>query len=231
MTKNTLKPLANPGKAALGAASFASAGLAAGPALAHHPLGGLPMETFSHGLLSGIGHPVLGFDHLFFVALMGIAALYTARQYTAPLAYIAAMTAGCLLMTFGIAMPMAEIAIGLSLLVLGTVILSGHALRTPVAVVAFAAAGLFHGSAFGTGIVGQEAAAPALVVIGYLIGLAAVQYTSAIASGRAVKTVWKATEATAVPARLAGAVVAGAGAFLTLENAEGLAFAALGIAG
>ena len=47
------------------------------PALAHHPLGGLPMDTFAHGLLSGIGHPMLGFDHLFFIALIGIAALYT----------------------------------------------------------------------------------------------------------------------------------------------------------
>ena len=49
-------------------------------AVAHHPLGGMPMETFAHGVLSGIGHPVLGFDHLFFVALVGVAALYTGRK-------------------------------------------------------------------------------------------------------------------------------------------------------
>ena len=30
------------------------------PALAHHPLGGMPMETFAHGVLSGVGHPLLG---------------------------------------------------------------------------------------------------------------------------------------------------------------------------
>ena len=47
---------------------------AAAPALAHHPLGGMPMETFTHGVLSGIGHPLLGFDHLFFVIAMGVAA-------------------------------------------------------------------------------------------------------------------------------------------------------------
>ncbi len=68
-----------------------------------------------------------------------------------------------------------------------------------------------------------------MVVVGYLIGLAAIQYAIALASGFAVKTIWKATEATAVQARLAGAVVAGVGAYLTLEKAEGLAFAALGI--
>jgi urease accessory protein len=217
-------------KAWLGAAGFAAAPLAAGPAFAHHPLGGMPMETFAHGLLSGVGHPILGFDHLFFVALVGIAALYTSRQFTAPLAYIGAMTAGCLFMVSGVAMPMAEIVIGLSLLALGAVVLSGRAMSAPVAMAAFAAAGLFHGSAFGTSIAGQEAAAPAIVVLGYLIGLAAIQYAISIAAGIAVKTVWNATEATAVQARLAGAVVAGVGAFMTLENAEGLAFAALGIA-
>ena len=28
------------------------------PALAHHPLAGQPMTTFTEGMLSGIGHPV-----------------------------------------------------------------------------------------------------------------------------------------------------------------------------
>ena len=36
--------------------------LAATPALAHHPLNGMPMETFAHGLLSGVGHPLLAQD-------------------------------------------------------------------------------------------------------------------------------------------------------------------------
>jgi len=58
------------------------------PALAHHPLAGQPMETFSQGLLSGIGHPLLGFDHLFFVIAVGVAALYTGFARTAPAAYI-----------------------------------------------------------------------------------------------------------------------------------------------
>ena len=58
---------------------------------AHHPLAGTPMETFAHGILSGVGHPLLGFDHLFFVLIMGIAAVFTARRYSTPFAYITAM--------------------------------------------------------------------------------------------------------------------------------------------
>lgn len=200
------------------------------PALAHHPLAGAPMETFTHGILSGIGHPILGFDHLFFIALVGLAALYTGAQYKAPLAYIGAMVAGCLLMSFGIALPLAEVIIGLSLLVLGAVVLSGKVLTLNWAMTGFAVAGLFHGSAFGESIVGQEAGFGMAVLLGYLIGLTAAQYAIAIGFGLFAKTVWNANEATAIHTRIAGAIVAGIGLFLTLENAEGFMFSALGLA-
>lgn len=55
------------------------------------------METFTHGVLSGIGHPILGFDHLFFIALVGLAAIFTTRAMLAPLGFIAAMLAGTML--------------------------------------------------------------------------------------------------------------------------------------
>ena len=198
------------------------------PALAHHPLGGLPMETFAHGILSGIGHPILGFDHLFFIALVGIAALYTGHRRIAPGAYIAAMLVGTLAMSLGLALPAVEIVIGLSLLVLGAVVLSGRALSIGPAVVLFALFGLFHGSAFGGSIAAQEAGVGGGVLVGYLIGLGFTQYLIALAAGWVVGTGLKAADASAVQARLAGAVVAGVGVFLTLENAEGIVFAAMG---
>ncbi|MBO22383.1 MAG: hydantoin utilization protein A [Rhodospirillaceae bacterium] len=198
------------------------------PALAHHPLGGLPMDTFAHGLLSGIGHPMLGFDHLFFIALIGIAALYTGYRWIAPGAYIAAMLFGTLAMSLGLALPAAEIVIGLSLLVLGGVVLSGRALSIGPAVVLFTLFGLFHGSAFGGLIAAQEAGVGGGVLVGYLVGLGASQYLIALAAGWILGTGLKAVDASAVQVRLAGAVVAGVGVFLSLENAEALIFAAMG---
>ena len=73
----------------------AALALAATPALAHHPLGGAPMTTLADGLLSGVGHPILGFDHLFFVALAGVAGMLAGRRVAGPAAYVAAMLAGC----------------------------------------------------------------------------------------------------------------------------------------
>ena len=198
----------------------AALALTATPALAHHPLGGLPMDTFAQGLMSGVGHPVLGFDHLFFVAAMGIAAAFTSARLIAPAAYIVAMLAGCLLMVAGIAMPLAETVIVLSLLVAGGLVLSGRAISAPLVMTLFAVFGLFHGSAFGGSIAGQEGGMGAAVVAGYFIGLAAVQYAIALAAGWAVRKLG-ATDAASVNARLAGAMVAGVGVFLALEIVEG----------
>jgi len=219
-------------KRLLSIASLVAAGTvaASGSALAHHAMAGAPMTTFSHGLLSGVGHPILGFDHLFFVALVGIASIYTGHRFTAPLAYVSAMLLGCLAMTYGFKLPMIEVVIGLSLVVLGFVVLSGRALSYQVALIGFAAAGLFHGSAFGESIVGQEGGAPMAVLIGYLIGLAATQYAIALLAGLAAEKIWHATKAESVQARIAGGLVAGVGLFMTLEQAEGLVFSALGIA-
>ena len=197
-------------------------------ALAHHPLAGMPMETFLHGLLSGLGHPILGFDHLFFVALVGISAVYTAHRFWTPFAFIGAMLLGCLATSFGFTLPGAEIVIGFSLLILGYLVLSGRALSMPVALAAFAGFGLFHGGAFGGSIATQEAGVGGAVLLGYLLGLGVIQYLISAASGWIALNVWKATEAAAIQTRIAGAVVAGIGLFLSLENVEGIIFDAMG---
>lgn len=224
-SSHSRKSISKPALTGAGAVALA---LVPGAALAHHPLGGMAMETFTHGLLSGIGHPLLGFDHLFFVIIVGIAALYTGRALVAPAAYIAAMVIGCFMMASGIGLPLKETVIALSLLVVGGIVLSGRALGFAPALAVFALFGLFHGSAFGDSIAAQESAAGMQVLIGYLIGLGVVQYVIAIAAGWAAKTLWQATEATAVQARLAGALVAGVGVYLTLENLEGAVLGALG---
>ena len=204
--------------------------MSAVPAFAHHPLAGAPMETLTDGILSGLGHPLLGFDHLFFVLAIGVAALYTGRAKLATAAYVGAMLMGCLLMSFGLGLPVKEFVIGISLLVVGSLILSGRALGLAPAVGLFAVFGLFHGSAFGDTIAAQEAGAGVTVLVGYLSGLGLLQYGLALLAGFVVHNLLQATEARHIHVRLAGAVVAGVGMFLTLENIEGLVFNILGLA-
>lgn len=199
------------------------------PAAAHHPLGGMPMETLAHGLLSGVGHPVLGFDHLFFVALVGVAALFTGRALLAPAFYIIGMLAGTTLAMAGLGLPLAEMFIVASLIGLGYLVASGRALTLTSAGLIFAGFGLFHGTAFAGAILGQEGGAHAAVIAGYLVGLGAVQYLISIAAGQVLSRLWDAGKASAMAPRLAGAVTAGVGLFLALEMVESATFAALGL--
>jgi len=195
--------------------------LAAGPALAHHPLAGMPMETFAHGLLSGVGHPLLGFDHLFFVALAGIAAVFTGRKLLAPLAYIAAMAGGCLVTAVWTSVPASELMIAISLLVLGSMLLSGRQFDLNTVLLTFAGFGIFHGAALGESLASQETGFGAQVLIGYLLGLGIIQYAIALAAGWVCANLWKVSRENAIQPRLAGAMVAGAGLYLTLEHLEG----------
>ena len=207
----------------------AALALTATPALAHHPLAGAPMETFTHGVLSGIGHPILGFDHLFFIIAVGIAAVFTGRSLTAPLGYVVGMLAGVALILGGVALPAVELVIALSLLIVGAILMTGRGLALPTALVLFGLLGVFHGWAFGVSLAGQEAGMGGGVIVGYLIGLAVTQWLIAIAAGYAMRKVWGAVSADAIQSRLAGGLVAGVGAFLVLEAAEGAAFSALGL--
>jgi len=203
------------------ATAIAVATLAATPALAHHPLEGAPMETLAQGLLSGVGHPILGFDHLFFVAAMGIAALFTAARLAGPVAYVLAMVLGCGAAYAGLALPAVEIVITASLLTVGGLLASGRTLSTTATMALFAGFGLFHGAAFAGSLAGQEGGVGGAVLLGYLAGLVVTQYLVALGAQLLAARVLHATEASAVNARLVGAAVAGVGVFLALEVLEG----------
>ena len=211
-------------------AAVAAAGvlLLSGPALAHHPLAGMPMETFAHGLLSGVGHPILGFDHLFFVIAVGVAAVVSGRALLSPLFYVAGMLGGVALCVGGVGLPMVEAVIAFSLLAVGGVLAAGAAASLALIAFLFAGLGLFHGWAFGESLAAQEGGAPVAVFVGYLLGLAATQYVIAVAAGWLVGAFGAAGKSAWAP-RLTGAAVAGAGCFLLLEALEGAAFSALGL--
>ncbi len=195
--------------------------LIASPAWAHHPMGGATPSTLMEGLLSGFGHPIIGFDHLAFIVAVGIAAAFTPKRLLSPLAFIFATVAGCLLIVSGIKLPLVEIVVTGSVVLLGALILSGRRIPSAAYLAIFATAGLFHGWAYGEAIVGAEATP----LTAYLIGFAAIQYAIAVGAGWAVLKLWKASGPEAVQPRLAGAVAAGIGAAFLIENIEGMIFA------
>jgi urease accessory protein len=148
-----------------------------GAALAHHPIGGMTPATIWQGFASGIGHPVIGFDHLAFIIGMAALALLTKAPRLMPLAFVGMTVVGTLVHLQAVTLPGAELVIAASVLLVGVLGLAGAKLPTLLAVAMFGFAGVFHGYAYGEAIVGAEASP----LIAYLIGFAFVQ--TAIAWG------------------------------------------------
>ena len=191
-------------------------------ALAHHPMGGETPTTLGQGLLSGIGHPVLGLDHLAFVIAVGIAAFAIGSRFALPLFFILATLAGTGLHLMAIDLPMVEFVISLTVAAAGLMLISGKKIPFVAYAVLFAVAGMFHGHAYGEAIFGAETTP----VVAYLAGFGLTQYAIAIVAGTGIVTVLgKANDLVAnVPARIGGGMVAGAGLLLVGEKVINMAF-------
>ena len=187
-------------------AALVGTALLAAPALAHHPMGGLTPATFSQGLLSGIGHPIIGLDHLAFIIAVGLAAATLPKRALMPLAFVAATGAGVVIHLALVNLPLVEVVISLSVLAVGVLLVSGKAIAAAAWAVLFAVAGLFHGYAYGEAIVGAETTP----LLAYFLGFAVTQYGIAMAAMTMLRKISVVTPS-AQSLRLAGGVVAGVG--------------------
>jgi urease accessory protein len=138
--------------------------------------GKLP-QTMLQGLLSGLGHPVIGPDHLAVIVAVGIAAGLLPVGIGVIGAFIAASTAGVLIHLASVDLPFAETLVALSVIAAGGLVAIGQRANGAVWLAAAVIAGLVHGYVFGESIVGAERA----VIGAYLVGIALV--AAAIAAG------------------------------------------------
>jgi urease accessory protein len=174
-------------------------------ASAHHVMGGKIPTTFAEGFLSGLGHPVIGPDHLAFLLAIGVAVGVGGLNLVLPLLFVVASAIGVTLHVNGVNLPGAEIVVAVSVLFAGFLIARGRALPVSLWAILFAAAGLFHGYAFGESIFGAERSP----LHAYLLGLIIVQ--SVLTVGTALFVRRKAGGVSAIAPRLAGAVIIGVG--------------------
>ena len=139
--------------------------LMASPAFAHHPfgMGESGALTAWQGLLSGLGHPLLGPDHLLFLLALGFVGLQRPLRWVLPL--LAIGLGGSLLSQFiplpDAVAPWAEALVSLSLAVEGLIALS----MAPAAWL-LPLFGL-HGFLLGSTIVGAEPSP----LLSYFLGL------------------------------------------------------------
>ncbi len=206
---------------------------ASGLAFAHHPLNGMPMETFLHGVLSGIGHPLLGSDHLAFILLVGLVAFGSGvrEKFLVPSVFVSGSILGLMAGCLGIGGFFVEPGVMLSILLLGVCVAAGWtqqiSFSTLLAVIGVS--GSLHGIAFSGALIGVETANTA-VLVGYLLGLAGTLAILALVAGYGFSSMGKATYVLDdLKPKLIGAALAGVGGFIIFEELEGVALTMAGL--
>lgn len=183
------------------------------PAFAHHAMGGGMPATLAQGLLSGLGHPIIGLDHFAAVVAVGCIAALHAAGARLVVGYVLAMMAGVAVHLMGAGLPGAELWVAASVIALGLVLATRRDLGAPAALALFAAVGLLHGYALGESIYGAEPTP----LIAYLAGLAVIQSVIALAAMNVARLVTR-RMAEAAPLRLVGAGIAGVGLAIFVQQ-------------
>jgi len=185
------------------------------PANAHHPFGGQTPDNLFEGFLSGLGHPVIGFDHLAFVIASGLVAAGTKRGWIIPVGFVLAAMVGTGIHLQEINLPVLEVMIGASVLAMG-VLLTIPDLDEPEKPFAYtlfiglgsAIAGIFHGYAYGEAIVGAEMTP----LVAYLAGFTLIQLIIALTSYKLAQTLFSQLSSPSLPlTRLIGCGIMGMG--------------------
>jgi urease accessory protein len=195
-----------------------TAALAAAPAWAHHFMDNALPGTLVEGLLSGLGHPLIGVDHAAFIIATGYLLARVAAGMWGVAALIAGSLLGAALHLDGVDIVGGEIGVALSVVVAGGLLIGRWQIGLGWLVGGLALAGALHGHAYGEAIFGAEATP----LGAYLVGFTLTQLGVAAAAFDAHRRLIAAREA------WAGPVSAGLGA---AAAAVGIVFLAINIAG
>jgi urease accessory protein len=114
-------------------------------ASAHTGIGGT--AGFAHGFL----HPVGGLDHVLAMVAVGLFAAQLGGRalWAVPATFVAVMVLGGALGAAGMALPLVELGIALSVVVLGLVVLAGRPWPLSLAMALVGTFAVFHGHAHG----------------------------------------------------------------------------------
>ena len=168
--------------------------LISAPAWAHHPLDGRLPANFFEGIMSGFGHPVIGFDHLAFVIASGLIALKITGGIFIPVAFVVATGIGAGVHLVSIDLPIPEIIIAASVVTFGILIAFKEKqqknLNYGFKVTGLAAlAGIFHGYAYGEGIFGAEPTPMVAYLIGFILIQLAIALGTYFLASKIIKTI------------------------------------------
>lgn len=143
-------------------------------------LGLIPTVVYAHdgsnvpfgGFLSGLVHPVLGYDHLLAMLSVGILSAQIGGRavWTVPATFVSVMALGGALGLIDIGLTSTEMGIAASLVLLGLIIAAERKLPILLAMTGVGFFAIFHGYAHGSEM--PTTAEPVLYAAGFLTGTA-----------------------------------------------------------
>ena len=186
-----------------------------GAALAHHFMDdGLP-GTFVQGLLSGLGHPLIGVDHATFIIAAGFLLALARGGLWGVAALIAGSLAGAALHLQGLDLPGSELGVALSVVLIGGLVMARRCIALSWLAAGLAFAGVLHGHAYAETIFGAEAAP----LGAYLLGFSLIQFGVATAVLLAHRRIIATRAAWSAPVSAGlGAVTGSVGAVFLILN-------------
>jgi len=121
------------------------------------------------GFISGLTHPLFGFDHVVAMIAVGLwgAFLGSPALWILPVVFPVVMAFGGALGVLGVEVPLVETGIAASAVVLGLMVALALRPKIAIAAVIVGAFAIFHGHAHGTEL--PEAASPLAYSIGFVI--------------------------------------------------------------
>jgi len=171
------------------------------------------VENEATSLVGGALHPLRGADHLLAMVSVGIiSALIGGRAiYWVPAMFVLFMTVGGVVGVFGVEMPMVEVGIGMSVVVLGAAISRPRLVPLWATMLVVGIFGSMHGNAHGLEM--PTADAPVFYTLGFLITTTSIHIVGVVIGHYAAKA-----RATRLGLASAGLVISCVGVFLVVRG-------------
>lgn len=132
------------------------------------------------GFVSGLNHPVFGYDHLLAMVTVGLLSAQIGGRaiWTVPATFVSVMAVGGVLGMSGVRLPWVEYGIAVSVLALGSAVVCARKLPVVVAMCFVGVFALFHGHAHGTEM--PHFSDPALYALGFSLATAVLHILGAV---------------------------------------------------
>lgn len=139
------------------------------PAFAHHFMDNTLPQTWLAGLLSGLGHPLIGLDHAAFIIAAGFLLGFVERGAWGLAALAGGALTGAAAHLYGVALPGGEVLVAASVVLTGVLVALSRRLPLAWLAAGLALAGALHGHAYAETIFGAEPAPLAAYLAGFTL--------------------------------------------------------------